>query len=94
MERREYLFTESIIGLSLGFNEVVAIKNLILETLPQARIWNGGNKEGFVQIRQVLVCIVFLCFASFAYCKSSVLIMHDLKRRDLFICTWETSSVI
>lgn len=32
------MFTESIIGLSLGFNEVVAIKNLILETLPQALI--------------------------------------------------------
>jgi len=30
------LFTDSIIGLSLGFNEVVAIKNLILETLPHS----------------------------------------------------------
>lgn len=35
---REYLFTESIIELSLDFNEAVTIKNLILETLPQALI--------------------------------------------------------
>lgn len=78
MERREYLFTESIIGLSLGINEVVAIKNLILETLPQALIWKSGNEEGFVQTKLVLVCIVFLCFASFVHCKFCVFIMCDI----------------
>lgn len=35
------LFTESIIELSVGFNEVVAIQNLILETSTSAhlRLW-------------------------------------------------------
>lgn len=56
-----------------GFNEVVAGKNLILETLPL--VWNDGNEEGFAQTKLVLVCIVFLCFALFVHCKSCVLAM-------------------
>lgn len=49
------MFTESIIELSVGFNEVVAIKNLILETSTSAhlRLWERG---GVCTNKVILVC--------------------------------------
>lgn len=48
------MFTESVIGLSVGFNEVAAIKILILETLPQALLCFAP----FVHCRS---CVLIMC---------------------------------